>query len=62
MLMLIVRICLFIYKGSIKCENLDLRGVLYLMYKEYKVEMTGTREQFDVRWGNCGIFLIDKFI
>ena len=44
-----------------------LRGVLYLMYKEckadeYNAEITGTKEQLNVRWGNCGRFLTDIFL
>ena len=38
-----------------KGENVNLEGVLYLMYKEYKVdeynaEITGTDEISNVRW------------
>ena len=37
------------------------------MYKEYKTygynaEINGTRNQLNVRWGNCGRFLTDEFM
>ena len=43
---------------SEKGEEVFLRGVLYLMYKEYKAdeynaEITVTKTLLNVRWGNC---------
>ena len=64
--MLILCTMLLIYKKRKKGENVYFRGVSYLMYKEYKAdeyaEITGIREQLNVRWSNYGRFLTDIFI
>ena len=65
--MLIVCPKLLIYKKREKGEGVYFRYVLYVMYKEYKAdeynaEITGTREQLNVRLGNCWRFLTGIFI
>ena len=50
-----------------KSGNIYFRGVLYLMYNEYKAaeynaEMNESRKHSNGRWGNCGRFLADALI